>query len=330
MVVVTACACTRTASTSAGPQVVAPDGRPLCPLTAEPFPQGADRDRPAVAVKIESSPQARPQAGIGDADLVYEEPVEGGLAWLLAVFHCKEPPLAGPVRNAHPADAAILASHAPAVFAHAGATGPAGSALQALPGVRQATESADSAVFQRLEDRPVPHNLFVSVPKLRGLAGQKQAPAPWASFEGATGAAPSPSATSPARQAPSVQYTQGPDTVRWAWDDGAGAYVRQLDGGPLTDTQGKPVAVANVVFLWVPVTESDARDAFGSRTPLLTLTGEGDALVLRNGTEQSGRWTRQAEADPPTLVDRKGEPILLTPGTTWIHLVATDTPVFVR
>ncbi|MGH2690773.1 MAG: DUF3048 domain-containing protein, partial [Actinomycetota bacterium] len=87
MVLVTACACTRTASTSSGPQVVAPDGRPLCPLTAEPFPQGADHDRPAVAVKIESSPQARPQAGIGEADLVYEEPVEGGLAWLMAVFH---------------------------------------------------------------------------------------------------------------------------------------------------------------------------------------------------------------------------------------------------
>ncbi|MGH2689152.1 MAG: DUF3048 C-terminal domain-containing protein, partial [Actinomycetota bacterium] len=122
----------------------------------------------------------------------------------------------------------------------------------------------------------------------------------------------------------------GPATIRWAWDEGAGAYVRRLDEGPLTDTQGKPVAVANVVFLWVPVTESDARDAFGSRTPLLTLTGEGDALVLRNGTEQSGRWSRQAEGDPPALVDRNGDPILLTPGTTWIHLVATDTPVFVR
>jgi DUF3048 family protein len=339
VVLVTACACTGTASTKGSGAVVArgADGRPICPLTGQPFAQGVDPDRPTVAVKIENSPEARPQGGLGAADIVYEEPVEGGLSWLVALFQCGEPDLAGPVRNAHPADAAILAAHTPAVFAHAGATGAAAGALQAVTSVQQADGAVGGDAFQRLADRPVPHNLFVSVPKLRALAKQRRAPQPWVSFEAPAPAAseaepqdPGGAATVRPRSAPSVQFTQGPSSVRWTWDVATSRYVRQLVSGPLTDTSTKPVGVANVVFLWVTVTDSDTRDAFGSAIPILTLTGQGDALVLRNGVEQSGRWVRKSPSDPPSLVDRKGHPMALTAGHTWIHLVATDTPVFVR
>jgi hypothetical protein len=80
----------------------------------------------------------------------------------------------------------------------------------------------------------------------------------------------------------------------------------------------------------VTVTETETRDAAGGRTPVLTLTGEGDALVLGGGMEHSGRWIRRSLADPPALVDRKGRPMKLEPGNSWITLLPLDTPVFVR
>lgn len=310
-------------------------GGPVCPLTGMPAPRGVDPNRPAVAVKVENSPEARPQTGLDAADLVYEEPVEGGLTWLLAVFQCSDASLVGPVRNAHPSDTAILAGNSPAVFAHAGAAAPLPGALDAVKNLREVDGLRNSDAFQRLDGRAVPHNLYVSMPKLRALAGRGGPPRPWAAFHGPGGPIPSPSPSAsgtPGRPVTgtSAQFTLGPASVRWTWDKDAGAYVRRQGTAPFTDPEGRPLHVANVVFLWVKVTETDTRDAAGGRTPVLTVTGEGDALVLDGGVERSGRWIRPSLTDPPALVDRKGRPMALQPGHSWIHLLPTDTPVFVR
>jgi DUF3048 family protein len=339
MAVLMASACS--AAGTAGKSVVSHDqgGRPVCPLTGKASARGIDPNRPAVAVKVENSPEARPQSGLNAADLVYEEPVEGGLAWFVAVFQCSDAALVGPVRNTHPADAGILAGHTPVVFAHAGATPEDSAALKAVNGLRQVDGRLSGDAFQRVDGRAVPHNLYVSMPRLRALATSRTAPRPWATFEvpkppGSTNATPkigpsaSPSATP--RGAPSVQFTQGAAGIRWVWDTAAGAYERRQGDMLFSDADGRPVMVDNVVFLWVPVTESETRDTAGSRTPLLTLTGQGDALVLNSGGEHSGRWLRRTLSDPPNLVDRGGQPMALAPGRSWIHLLPLDTPVFVR
>jgi hypothetical protein len=286
-----------------------------------------------VAVKVENSPEARPQSGLSAADLIYEEPVEGGLAWLIAVFQCSDPALVGPVRNAHPSDTAILAGHGSAVFAHAGAA--ASGAVNAVNSLRQVDALRSGDAFQRLDGRSPPHNLYASMPKLRALAKDGSSPRPWATF-GRPGApskpsvSPSAAATAGPPTGASAQFTLGPASVRWTWDPGAGAYVRHQGTALFTDPDGRPVTVSNVVFLWVKVTETDTRDAAGGRTPLLMLTGAGDALVLDGGIEHSGRWIRRSLADPPSLVDRKGHPMTLAPGKTWIVFLPLDTPVFVR
>ena len=45
-----------------------------CPLTGVD-PPGKVPDRPALAVKVENLPEARPQVGLSWADIVYEQPV---------------------------------------------------------------------------------------------------------------------------------------------------------------------------------------------------------------------------------------------------------------
>src|SRR5690606_521307 len=62
-------------------------------------------DRPAMNVKIENSAAARPQTGLGSADVVWEEMVEGGITRLVAVFHSQVPETLGPIRSLRPMDA---------------------------------------------------------------------------------------------------------------------------------------------------------------------------------------------------------------------------------
>ena len=55
---------------------------PACPI-----PSGASLTRPALSVKVENTDAARPQAGIDQADVVYEEVVEGNITRFVAIFN---------------------------------------------------------------------------------------------------------------------------------------------------------------------------------------------------------------------------------------------------
>ncbi|HEX2195714.1 MAG TPA: DUF3048 domain-containing protein, partial [Actinomycetota bacterium] len=81
---------------------------PECPLTSRDPARESLVDRPAVAIKIENNPVAYPLSGLEDAEIVYEEPVEGGLTRFLAIYHCTDSSQAGPVRSARVVDPPLI------------------------------------------------------------------------------------------------------------------------------------------------------------------------------------------------------------------------------
>src|SRR5690348_9771369 len=80
---------------------------PIAPLTGLPDPGGVANHRPAITVKINNT-DARPQAGIDQADVVYEEVVEGGITRLAAIFNSHAPDKVGPVRSVRRTDQSIV------------------------------------------------------------------------------------------------------------------------------------------------------------------------------------------------------------------------------
>jgi hypothetical protein len=80
----------------------------LAPLTGLPVASAAVVPRPAVIVKIDNASAAWPQSGIDQADVVYEEVVEGGTTRYLAVFQSQEANPVGPVRSVRETDADIV------------------------------------------------------------------------------------------------------------------------------------------------------------------------------------------------------------------------------
>src|SRR5216110_2587366 len=82
-------------------------GAAAAPLTGLPDPHGVANHRPAITVKVNNT-DARPQAGIDQADVVYEEVVEGGYTRLAAIFNSHAPGKAGPVRSVRRTDQSIV------------------------------------------------------------------------------------------------------------------------------------------------------------------------------------------------------------------------------
>ncbi|OYV58593.1 MAG: hypothetical protein B7Z69_09290, partial [Actinobacteria bacterium 21-73-9] len=82
---------TSSTTTTASTSTTSTTPAPIAPLTGLPDPGGAALHRPALTVKIENTPEAMPQWGVAQADVVYEEIVNGGITRLAAVFNSQAP-----------------------------------------------------------------------------------------------------------------------------------------------------------------------------------------------------------------------------------------------
>ena len=71
------------------------------PLTGLPVDAdgSSELNRPVLVVKMDNTYSSAPQIGLGKADMVVEELVEGGLTRLAAFYYSQVPGNAGPVRS---------------------------------------------------------------------------------------------------------------------------------------------------------------------------------------------------------------------------------------
>ncbi|MGZ8631081.1 MAG: DUF3048 domain-containing protein [Actinomycetota bacterium] len=303
---------------------VAPAPAEPCPLTGETL-QGDKRPpaRPALAVKVENTPDAQPLVGLNDADIVYEEVVEGGITRFVAVYHCGGATRVGPVRSARTTDPKILQqfNDQPILAFSGGAPKVVNIVKQA--GLLAMTEGAPAGAFTRDDARVMPHNLFTNTSKL-WAAGKKR-------DEGRGQDAPRPAFSygdevqKPSKKVASATVvfssTASTSTAEWRWQQGR--WVRWLDGAPMALEGGEPIVTDNVVIQQVETAESDITDVTGYPSPEVELIGKGKAWVLRDGRLIVGTWERDSEGDVTVFRTKKGDEIQLSPGTAFVELAPT-------
>lgn len=326
-----------------------PEKPAICPLTAKPAPSGIDLERPALSVKIENAPESRPQSGLEEADIVYEQLAEGGITRFNAIFHCSDADQVGPIRSARFVDADILPEYRPVLFAYAGAARPVEEKVSNTQGVTDLSFGRNGKAYRRDSSKRAPHNLYSSTDQLRSISAAERVrgtpetglqfdassatPAPGA--RGATpspGASPSPQAgTPPPPGGNEVSFSFGGRTPsRYTYDAASGAYSRFHGTQLHSSAGGEQLQAVNVVVLKVAVTPGTIKDAAGNLSPEITVIGNGEAIVLSGGRSVTGRWNRATPSAKTSITDASGGPVKLKPGNTWIHLVPITQAVTVR
>jgi hypothetical protein len=291
-----------------------PPPSPSCPLTGQPARHGQVPDRPALAIKVENLPDARPQAGLDRADVVYEEPVEGGITRFIAVYQCHDAGRVGPVRSGRTTDPKILVQFGRPVMGYAGGQGPVVRAIDRAGVIDMNYDIAISA-YTRDDSRPAPHNLYTSTRSLwKAAKATEGAPTPVFSYD--------PEVAGPSRKARAVHLPfSSYSDVYWTWSRTQAAWLRSHGTVPHVLEDGTQVRAANVVVMQVQVTSGPIVDAAGNHSPEVELTGSGKAYVFRDGRMVIGRWERAALKDVTTFVTKAGEEIALAPGVTWVELL---------
>ena len=277
---------------------------------------------------VENTPDARPQAGLGEADLVYEAIAEGGITRFMAVYgNASIPVTVGPVRSARPYYV-DFAQELDALYAHAGGS---------QDGLAEITSTGvpdldgliiGSPIFYRNNPHNVAyeHTLYTSTDALWKYAAQHWSTAtgtyaPW------TFAADAPASTPTATKI-NVSVSTADYADEWDYDQSTNSYKRMQAGVPMIDMDtNKQIAVKNVVL--ETVTRVDSTESYGSITKpisLYTLTGTGPALIFQNGNAIKGTW-KKTGSDRTRYYDASGKEVSFVAGETWVQLVETGSQI---
>ncbi|MEY4068129.1 MAG: hypothetical protein RLZZ332_465 [Actinomycetota bacterium] len=280
----------------------------VAPLTG--LPVDAAITRPALVVKIDNHPKARPQWGLNQADIVFEENVEM-LTRFAAVFHTNDSDPVGPIRSGRKQDVDLLESFNAPLFAWSGGNAEVTKLIRASTMIDLSHSAADKAGGYRREgSRSAPHNLLADTSKLWTLAPEGATP-PQAQF---THRAADEAIPATARETGGAKLTMDGVKVLWEWNADFSRFVRSQDDKPHVDIDDVRVNAANVVVLFVQYSKS-------GYSPVAKTKGSGEAWVFTAGKLFQGTWERDDAAKPFTLKDTAGNVIALTPGNTWVELV---------
>lgn len=284
---------------------------PRMPLTGQPLAFGQlAPDRPALVVKIDNNPRARPQSGLNEADLVFEEVVEAGTRFAV-VFHSADSNPVGPIRSGRTQDIDMLGGLNQPLFAWSGGNAIVTRAIADSDFI-DLNPNGHAGLYRRQGNNPKPHNFYSDTDKLFAAAGPEATgrPVPLFSYV-KPGEVP---AGAPGGRA---EVKMDSDTVVWDFDAAFGGYLRSTNGRAHNDgLNGQRVSTTNVVILETPY-----RPSFADRnSPEAITIGGGRAWVLSGGVMREGSWLRSARTDGFALFDANGAVITLQPGRTWVEL----------
>ncbi|MHB9059105.1 MAG: DUF3048 domain-containing protein [Bacillota bacterium] len=298
------------------------------PLTGELTSEDLTKRRP-VAVMIDNHPNARPQSGLDQANVVYEVLAEGGITRYMAVYLDKAVPVVGPVRSAR--DYFLdLAMELDALYVHCGQSPQAEVDIPKL-GINDINLefNVPLSFSWRASDRQAPHDLYTSYDRIIGAAAEKKYRTvingePRQLFKRDSALAPT---GAPAAEV-TIPYPKGYEgyVVSWKYDPATGFYSRwSVKGQPYLDKpSGKQLVTPNIIVQYV---RSEAIPKDPKLRINVYLVGEGRAQLIVKGVAIEAKWKKTSREAPTVFTDSQGNPLVLVPGQTWIEVVPLETKV---
>lgn len=266
---------------------------------------------PVTGVMIENSPDARPQAGLNDAGIVFEAISEGGITRFLALYMEDQPDYIGPVRSVRPYYLDFLVPF-DAAIAHAGGSAE-GLAQIRNEGIKDIDHSPNAGAYQRVSSRFAPHNLYTSRAKLLERHNARGYTA--STFTGYPRKDKETPLNPPTARGIDLAISRPLYNVRYDYDGNTNSYKRVMGGQPHIDERSGAQASPKVV---VAIVANRSQSGIYS---VYQTTGSGPVFVFQDGGLVEGIWEKPDRKSPYVFKLPDGQPLKLNPGRTWITLV---------
>ncbi|MFA6963626.1 MAG: DUF3048 domain-containing protein [Patescibacteria group bacterium] len=281
--------------------------------------------RHPLAIIVENHPDARPQAGLDKASIIYEAIAEGGITRFLALFGTYQAEKVGPVRSAR----TYYVDWALGYNAYLGHVGGNIDALDKIKAdkVYDLDQFAYSAPYWR-EGSGVAseHTAFTSTSKLWDKATElgyptannfnvykfKEEP------EGADRLA------LPEKQKITIDFSNTSYKVVFEYDKVTNSYKRYLAGTAHVDRVTKnQLSPKNVIVMTVKRKSTVTK--INESGYDMTNIGTGAAHIFIDGKETIGTWKKNSKTERELFYDASGAEVVFDRGQTWISVLNGET-----
>jgi hypothetical protein len=271
-------------------------------------------------VMIDNHPDALPQFGLSDADIVYSTIVEGGITRFLAFFsNLSDVEKIGPIRSARPYFLDIVSEINP-LYVHVGGSNDALTKIKELElnDLNEMT-SWGPLYFDREEDIGyfAPHNTFIYAEKMNqayldfGFSTTDFTSWSFAEEEKKT----EDVSVSTIR----IDYSVGNlSDVEYLYSEEKKVFHRHQNNVDYKDAgNNELIEIDNLIIQKVP--REEILDRVGRLA--IDLVGEGEALYFSRGQVTIMTWQKKDITSRTKYFDEAGEEMKFSPGNFWIEIV---------
>ncbi|TMD86106.1 MAG: DUF3048 domain-containing protein [Chloroflexi bacterium] len=286
------------------------------PSQGDPARMGAGT--PAI-IQIENSSEARPQAGMQQADMIYEYISEGDIPRLTAIYWHPLPDLVGPVRSCRLITIRLVLMYKGYIYCSGANDYVLGLVWQHPNLVNDYSHGAGNIYYRDNNTRYAPHNVMMHGNNVTTYTAQANLPA--LKYDIAEKHA---DATFTGDAAPTVSV---PDHgVTWQYDPGSKQYLKTQDGAAFTNVGTGRVHAKTVIVEYVTsyLDKNPANRFHGYYTEAYETTGDGRADIFVDGVVIHATWHHPDPNVPAVYLDANGNPIDLDNGLTWVHVIGSE------
>ena len=251
----------------------------------------------AIVVKVNNTAVGGRQSGVGEADVVVEQLVEGGLSRLAVIYQSHHPPQVGPVRSGRSTDKGLV------LPTHGWLVDTGASWFEARDLARAGLVTRRTGEY-RVANRPAPYNVM-----LRPVFPAERGPLPpYFNFVARPSGPSTPVSTA------RMQFGSGGVTTEFTRLGRTWRRSPDLASPPFRPDS---VLILRLAQHWMidPTTGKPYHDAAGTPVPEQETVGSGAAVLLWHGRAYRGTWSHRSYAAPWHL--SMGVPV----GRTAVELV---------
>lgn len=271
-------------------------------------------NRRIVGIMFDNHPKARWQAGLKDAELIYEFPVEAPYTRYLGFFLINDPEAVGPIRSARPYFVTKVAEF-DAVYVRAGGSAAANQDVKDLGISDISALSSSYKIFYRIDEKKAPNNLYTSMEAIR--AHQQELGFEETSLvEGFVFNDDDKDIDGFEARIISIDYNSQNNT-KYIYDVDTKSYLREKDGKAHIDELDKSQLSAKNII----IQEVNSRLIPNSVSLEIDLVGEGSGKYFTNGKGINIKWMKEDRKGKTTYYTEDGQELTLNPGATWIQIV---------
>ncbi len=300
------------------------DGEVYSAINGTIISEQAAAQRP-LAVMMDNFYAARWQAGLNDADIVYEAYVEGQITRYMAVFQSKLPTLIGPIRSSRPYYLRLALEYDP-YYAHVGGSTQAMADIKALKIADVDGLASGKETFWRKKHKKIPNNMYGSSESLIGWGNWRKYRTE-ATFDswlfgddyGAKSTEDLPKLEIVYRE-PKEKNDKFRYKIAFEYDADKQIYLRTVNDEPYIDEVTEEQLYADSII--VQRAKTKVIDSYGRLA--IDLVGSGSGYYLYDGKVIPITWKKQSERAKTRYYTIDGDELVFKRGKIWVQLVKLD------